>query len=1161
MKHYLQQLCRHLAMLVTIIVIGASTATARGLADGDGTEMQYWSLDGKTRYATEPTDNKTIVVYYTFDASSKTIKSAVVMNPQTQEDLAVVIPSSLDVRHIADKAFGFDDLVTSLELPGTLESIGSNAFELPSLKKLTFTGHLNTAINVADDAYADGTLLTDETSTVNFTVDGNMDSNYDPIDVSYSFCPAKKVLNVTGIENKGIGTELQILGSVKLSGQFSADDCRLNGKLRGTTFTDVTITDGLKNLGATGEEGEFANCTKLNTVTLPKTFDMGKNFNATASEKTFDGCTGLKTIKVFWNGVPYIADWSEQKEFNGTKMARLAIDKTRLNAEAIKDVELWYAVTFIPGWEGFYTDKTLPAGSFQDCTTIKNVTIHTAPGSYGDNIEKLGDDCFNGCTSLETVNVDEGKVQSGNPADVTIDYYGCEKIGNRCFKGCTSLGYVKVYTNGATYFQIGDECFSGCAKLGSVENVNGLTVDASYHRSRGKNSVKAVFGKNCFYGCQKLVRFNLISIANVMLSTGTFENSGVVNMNFKDYPLVENSGFDADAKGMVLPSRCFADCNALTDLNFAQAIKESQIASDAFDGGYQWKKVGFYYEYSSGSWASRLHCTFWNNPENGESTTRKGKYVEITGADADAEGLSLEIPEEIPFCKAAGMSSDVIVLYYNCFADVKFGSIVLPKVLDEKGDVKDNCFNLDGLNKIAFYSNGFRYEGTKKEGTEFAFTLTSHPKKTEGYDLDFNLEQKISNVHGYVNNINQYAFNNDTQLKNITFTSNFTDYPWQGDDAELFVGSAFNGCTGLKSVTMPQCKSYIGTDAFKGCTSLETAELSNVSYLSSNAFSGCSALKRVHLNDRLTGIYTNAFYGCNSLKSIVVPFANMNKNSLNVNAFKNCPNLKAVVVDATSLTSDQAEELSTFVNYNPSMPLYVTKDCYDKAFPKSAPANVKVYTDYRRMPRQYTDTDENKVVELKEGYGSVCLPGEISLADSYNLKAVYSLQTIEGRTDAYGLKAQAQADVKAGKPYVFARCNDDSSDPDNLVVFAVDNSKETVSAPVEDDMLVGTFEKIAAPTGCYILQSDNLLHPVRSSRNVGAYRAYLKNDSQSAAKVSLFVIGEDTPTGITSATDGGDNAIDPTQPVYNLNGQRVDAPQKGQIYLMKGKNGYVKVRR
>ena len=69
-------------MLVTIIVIGASTATARVLADGDGTEMQYWSLDGKTRYATEPTDNKTIVVYYTFDASSKTIKSAVVKNPR-----------------------------------------------------------------------------------------------------------------------------------------------------------------------------------------------------------------------------------------------------------------------------------------------------------------------------------------------------------------------------------------------------------------------------------------------------------------------------------------------------------------------------------------------------------------------------------------------------------------------------------------------------------------------------------------------------------------------------------------------------------------------------------------------------------------------------------------------------------------------------------------------------------------------------------------------------------------------------------------------------------------------------------------------------------------------------------------------------------------------
>lgn len=1119
--------------------------------------MQYWSLDGKTKYATEPTDYKTIFVYYTFDASSKTIKSAVVFNPQTEENLTVVIPSELDVRHIADNAFEYNYDVKSLELPGTLESIGSKAFNLPQLKKLTFTGHLNTGIKIADDAYTAGNLL-DVTSTVNFTVNGNMDSNNDPIDVSYSFHPGEKVLYVTGIENKGNGTELQILGSIKLSNQFSADDCQLNGKLRGTNFTDVTVTDGLKNLGATGEEGEFANCAKLNTVTLPKTFDMDKS-GTTASEKTFDGCTGLKTIKVFWKGVPYIADWSKQEETYKNKIARITIDKTRLNAEAIENVELWYVVSFIPGWEGTYTGYTLPAESFRDCTTIKNVTIHTAPNiSKGEYIKTLGDDCFNGCTSLKTVNVDEGKFQYGDiDYGVTTEYYGCEKIGNRCFKGCTSLEYVKVFTNDATYFQIGDECFSGCTNLDSNSNFRGLTVNAQNHRlnnlnHKNKNYVKAVFGKNCFYGCKRLSKIRLISIANVMLSTGSFANSGIVEMDFTKCPLMENNGiFDADAKGMVLPSRCFADCPYLTGINFAQVIKERQIASDAFAGGYQWKRVGFYYEYSSGSSASRLHCTFINKPENSDPTGRKGKYVEITGADTDADGLSLEIPGEISFCKAAGISSDVIVLDYNCFANVKFGSIVLPKVLDEKGEVNDNCFNLDGLNSIAFYSNGFRYEGTKKEGAQFAFTLTSHPTKAEGYDLNLNLEQQISNVHGYVNQINASTFSNDKQLENITFTSNFDYYPWQGDDADLTVGyAAFKGCTGLKSVTMPQCNSVIGSDAFKGCTSLETVDLSNVSYLNSGAFGGCSALKRVHLNDKLTGIFTNAFYNCTSLKSIVVPFANM--NLFKYDAFDDPSNLKAVVVDATSLTSDQVEALSNFAYKNPNTTLYVTKDCYSKVFSKDTP-NVKAYTDYRRMARQYTDTDENKVVELKEGYGSVCLPDEISLADSYNLKGLYSLQTIKGRTDAYGLKAQAQADVKAGKPYVFARCNDDSSDPDNLVVFAVDNSKETVSAPVEDDMLVGTFEKIAAPTGCYILQSDNQFHPVRSSRNVGAYRAYLKNYSLSAAKVSLFVIGEDTPTGITSATDGGDNTIDPTQPVYNLNGQRINKPQRGQIYIQNGK--------
>ena len=81
--------------------------------------------------------------------------------------------------------------------------------------------------------------------------------------------------------------------------------------------------------------------------------------------------------------------------------------------------------------------------------------------------------------------------------------------------------------------------------------------------------------------------------------------------------------------------------------------------------------------------------------------------------------------------------------------------------------------------------------------------------------------------------------------------------------------NAFNGCSDLTSVTIPDCVTSIGTAAF----------------------ANCSGLTSISIPDRLTSIGLSAFNGCSGLTSITIPD---NVTSVGNKAFKNCGNLKTV---------------------------------------------------------------------------------------------------------------------------------------------------------------------------------------------------------------------------------------------------------------------------
>lgn len=106
--------------------------------------------------------------------------------------------------------------------------------------------------------------------------------------------------------------------------------------------------------------------------------------------------------------------------------------------------------------------------------------------------------------------------------------------------------------------------------------------------------------------------------------------------------------------------------------------------------------------------------------------------------------------------------------------------------------------------------------------------------------------------------------------------------------------TAFQKCTTLSSVTIPNSVKKIGRRAFEGCTSLSSVEIPNsVTVIDELAFSDCTSLSSVTNSHGVTAIGKGAFSGCTSLSYVTIP------NGVTMiwdDVFKWCTSLSSVTI-------------------------------------------------------------------------------------------------------------------------------------------------------------------------------------------------------------------------------------------------------------------------
>ena len=135
------------------------------------------------------------------------------------------------------------------------------------------------------------------------------------------------------------------------------------------------------------------------------------------------------------------------------------------------------------------------------------------------------------------------------------------------------------------------------------------------------------------------------------------------------------------------------------------------------------------------------------------------------------------------------------------------------------------------------------------------------------------------------------------------------------DNAFLDSGSA------ITSVTIPDSVTYVGKNAFSGCTGIETFSapasiaskvakesdsqnlgkiiITSGSTIEPDAFYGCTGLTSVTIGNSVTSIGNSAFYDCTGLTSITIPDS---VTSIGNYAFRGCTGLTSVTI-GNSVTS------------------------------------------------------------------------------------------------------------------------------------------------------------------------------------------------------------------------------------------------------------------
>ena len=383
----------------------------------------------------------------------------------------------------------------------------------------------------------------------------------------------------------------------------------------------------------------------------------------------------------------------------------------------------------------------------------------------------------------------------------------------------------------------------------------------------------------------------------------------------------------------------------------------------------------------------------------------------------------------------------------------------------------------------------------------------------------------------------------------------------------------FSGCSGLTSLDLSKFDTQNVIDmmsVFENCSGLTSLDLSNfntqnVEFMLS-MFKGCSGLTSLDLSNfdtKKVERMSDMFSGCSSLTTIYASdkFV-ITEHSYGIAMFSGCTLLKGVIAYGEDKTDH------TYANYKTG---YFTKLVGKNGNEKIGASGETLTTASLALDDEkdfvasepFTATTATYNREMKAGttWATLCLPFEVSLADK-NFRA-FKLLSANESTSTIQLE-EITTSIAAGTPVIIKMNNGETT----LSISEANKeiAQKEVSAADGNYQLQGiytqkVFDKVA-DNNCYIVKGDKLMNPTKllentSTTQVGSkpFRAYMVDNTSSSAGAKMFsiAIGDNTTAIDSLNTIADDKAV-----YYDLQGNRLSAPQKG-INIVKRGNKTMKV--
>lgn len=492
-------------------------------------------------------------------------------------------------------------------------------------------------------------------------------------------------------------------------------------------------------------------------------------------------------------------------------------------------------------------------------------------------------------------------------------------------------------------------------------------------------------------------------------------------------------------------------------------------------------------------------------------------------------------------------------MFYGCsllkaiYASPKFVVVNSPNLIS-KAEMFSRCYKLAGETK-SYYPTHVNGDFAKIDGGYFlnAADLIPWVKQNDktftfyyGYKKTKTLGKGEYKLDDWLNK----KRNDRTSFTKATFDESFALYQPTSCDSWFFYYLRLEEIENLHYLNTSKVTTMEGM--FMQCSVIKSLDLSTFETSNVENFYGmfahCKELESLDVSNFDTSAATNMremFIRCLKLKTIDLTNFETAKVKTMTKMFSKSTNLKAVIVGRKF--SNSLDECTYMFADTPAQ-LYSHIDDY------LANTGNKTFDDgyISRSIKPYFPVND------KAEYGTLCSPVGGTLGDGTFIGFDKLYEVDADKTDKTAVKLKQVTKIEAGKPYIYHR--DLTADTPVAAAVSFDATDAKASAPVNSGIMKGSFKSITAPDGSYILQTDGMFHRVASgnkSLKVGAYRAYLDMNKVGSEAKTVTMSFDDETTGITDVNAPATESAD--TPIYDLSGRRISSPQRGQIFIFKGK--------